>query len=100
MNTTTITYRGYTIEPETDPWALKYGWKFYLGSGDDRRMFTCEVSAKDWIDETLGPDHEGGEKWGVVIKNPMNVFRFDYLADAVPFAVKHNGQLTVNFINP
>lgn len=31
---TTIEYKGYTIEPETDPWENKYGNKFKFYKGD------------------------------------------------------------------
>lgn len=100
-----MNYRGYTIEPETDPWLLKYGFLYFIGSGDDKKSFTCAFDAKDFVDEeimasitpykvkTKGPFPIGGVP-------QLNITKFTWLSEAVPFAVKHNGELTTTFNCP
>jgi hypothetical protein len=56
-------YRGYTIEKETDPWALKYGWK-YKYSNDERVHHISSIQEAVFeIDELMG---RGKEYEGVV----------------------------------
>ncbi len=118
MKTDTITYRGYTIEPST---SRLPGYE-YFPSDDGRNLdIDCTVDgfkfcgniryattiddAKDMIDETIMRQYPD---WKVETFGPLpiggspqvNITKFLWLSDAVPFAVKHNGQLTINFINP
>lgn len=49
-----IIYNGYTIEPETEPWAMKFGFKFkfYIESDGEGTKGACSIQdAKDQIDE-------------------------------------------------
>lgn len=49
-----IIYNGYTIEPETEPWAIKYGYnfKFYAGIQDEGTKGAESIEdAKNQIDE-------------------------------------------------
>ena len=49
-----IKYKGYTIEPEDDPWAKKFGskFKFYFKDGGEVIHSAESVEdAKDQIDE-------------------------------------------------
>jgi hypothetical protein len=108
--TTTITYRGYSIETEKKPWPLKYGYKFFIGSGDEMKSFTSLEEAKDYIDEKIMlsyPDWKvetfvrqkaADGSWST-LRMP-NITKFTWLSDAVKFAAKFDGQLTVNFLNP
>lgn len=49
-------YRGYTIEPETDLWAIKFGskFRFYL-DGERVHAAESEEEAKKMIDEIHVP---------------------------------------------
>lgn len=50
-----MTYKGYTIEAETCPWAIKYSGviKYFIDSEKVMNADTVE-EAKDQIDEILG----------------------------------------------
>lgn len=53
-------YKGYTIEPETEPWALKYGDKYaiYCGVRDDGTKYAKTIEeAKEIIDELTEEDN-------------------------------------------
>lgn len=52
-----MTYKGYTIEAETCPWAIKYSGviKFFIDSEKVMNADTVK-EAKDQIDEILGEE--------------------------------------------
>lgn len=99
-----MNYRGYTIEPETDPWPLKYGLLYFIGSGEDKINFISTDEAKSFVDEKIMMDTP---PWFVNTQgiNPLsgmgyNITKFTWLSEAVPFAVRYNGELTTTFNCP
>lgn len=48
-------YLGFIIEPESDPWAIKYGWNYrysHKGSNGEKFWNACTVDeAKEEIEE-------------------------------------------------
>jgi hypothetical protein len=47
----TITYKGFTISPEEDSWAIKYGSKIKFTDGERVRSASSLEDAKEQIDE-------------------------------------------------
>lgn len=46
-----INYRGWTIEKETDPWPLKYGWNYRSYHDEHVHGASTIEEAKEEIDE-------------------------------------------------
>jgi hypothetical protein len=51
LNTKVMEYRGYKIEPETDPWAIKYGYFFKFYRDEKIHPAKSIEEAKEEIDE-------------------------------------------------
>jgi hypothetical protein len=53
MDTPTIIeeYKGFTIEKETEPWAIKFGWNFRFYRDENLRGGKTVLECKDQIDE-------------------------------------------------
>lgn len=46
-------YRGWTIEKETDPWPLKYGWEYRYFIDEHLHGAKTIEEAKEEIDERI-----------------------------------------------
>ncbi len=105
-----MNYRGYTIEPETDPWEIKFGSRYRIGSAEDRKTFLTLHDAKSFIDEEIMKSYPDWKVETIVnLKDATgktsgyklrNITKFTWLSEAVPFAVRHNGELTTTFNCP
>jgi hypothetical protein len=89
-----IIYKGYFIEPETEPWAIKYGrpFKYYLAGenseGEDVKWASSIDDAKDQISEKIMakiPDH--------IVELNGRHYSFPWIEEAVKFASLWNGSL-------
>jgi len=107
-NTVPIEYKGYTIQPDYSG----YRWRFMFYKTEEGvqhdhdyidgtfiYMGNCRYAssmkgAKDLIDEIVPFFVETyTRKYG----SGLNITKFDYLSEAVEFAVKFNGTMNVSF---
>lgn len=100
----TITFLNYTIEPETDPWAIKSGmnYRFFPSDGidceQDGETFRSNVGYAQTVHDAIDQIWEMLDLH-VVIMNGRR-YTFDSFNDAVFFAVKWNGELLTPICNP
>lgn len=96
-----IQYKGYTIEQETEPWAVKYNrnFKFYpTDEGVDGNFQHAETldEAKDEISERVFLS-EYPNQWAVEHSRSLAPASFDFLSDAMGFAVRWDAEPKFNF---
>jgi hypothetical protein len=87
-----IQYKGYTIEQETEPWAVKYNrnFKFYpTDEGVDGNFQHAETleEAKDEISERVFLETYP-ERWAVEHSKSLAPVQWDFLSDAMKFTVQ------------
>ena len=88
-----MTYKSFTIEPETDPWALKYGMNF--------RYFRDEnVYSAKTIGDAMNEIDEIEPTVSHYVKMNGRIYPFTWFADAVKFATMWNGELLTPICNP
>lgn len=87
-----MTYKSFTIEPETDPWALKYGYNFRFFQDENIRGAKTMLDAMEEIDEITGLYHE--------VRMNGRIYLFGTFTDAVKFATMWNGELLTPICNP
>lgn len=80
---TPISYKGWTIAPETDPWGIAYGFKFvYFQDENVRGAYSIE-EAKSEIDERIAEQEN---------KNPNpykeQIYKLEDRRDALHTAIK------------
>jgi hypothetical protein len=86
---TPITYKQYTIEEETEPWAIKYGWNYKVSlSGEFCFNADSIEEAKEEINNRT--------QWDVKAKSGR-VEKILWLSDAVKAAIHCKGELLYQF---
>jgi hypothetical protein len=114
-----MTYKGYTIE-ETEEFYRKQFMFYPTNEGEQHdgeytengfhycgncKWVDSIEEAKDSIDEKIMQEYpdwkvETFGKYPIGGNTQLNITKFTWLEDAVSFANKFNGKLTVNFLNP
>lgn len=100
-----IQYKGYTIIEDREPWAVKYGqtFKFFpTESGIDNANVKYAASmeeAKDEISEIVFLATYP-QRWAVEHSKALNPAAFEFLSDAMGFAVQWNANPRFTFNAP
>jgi hypothetical protein len=95
-----MTYKDYIIRPSSFfPSRVEYCPK---EGGEIRHAYDID-DAKDQIDEKIMNEVPPWKVETIIMKDSFklkNITKFTWLEDAVSFANRFSGRLTVNFLNP